>query len=427
METIESKKRYKRMFVAVVLCISLLIGSAFALSPSYQKVNMPDPYGIMPLSLSEETTTRTVTNSSAITYGFYSSSKRVTYSAGTRTFSTFSGRVTLSSSHFTSARGRYMNVPAGTYYDIIAGVSYTPVDYQSIVISGGYQFYLYVSPAGTDDFYAYPDTCQILINGVPVGDVYSCSSGSVTIPDVEFSLTENVTSLGLRFTWSSADSVSSSSGTTYDEGYVYLYARVTDSVNITPVTKEDVDYIPFLNRIISWEQSIYSGISALGDSLGSSLGGAIEKVAYQLSPENEGTVGESVSNLGSIFAREDDIKLRDDMDSTLKEATSSFWSPAGEGETETEFDKATKVDKQKVTDIKNVGKGASALFDTGYGITDGFEAIATDDSFMSWFTAETANALDSTGQAVSVGDDDPYNMHFYYDQMQAIQKARGDD
>lgn len=318
-----------------------------------------------------------------------------------------------------------MNVPAGTYYDIIAGVSYTPADYQSIVISGGYQFYLYVSPAGTDDFYAYPDTCQILINGVPVGDVYSCSSGSVTIPDVEFSLTENVTSLGLRFTWNSADSVSSSSGTTYDEGYVYLFARVTDSVNITPVTKEDVDYIPFLNRIISWEQSIYSGISALGDSLGSSLGGAIEQVAYQLSPDNEGTVGESVSNLGSIFARDDDIQLRDDMDETITEATSSFYESSTSTD-EDEYDSATKVDKQKVTDIKNISKGASALFDTGYDITDGFTEIGSNDDFLSWFTADTAQALDSTGAVATVGDDDPYNMHFYYDQIEAIAGKRGE-
>lgn len=446
----EVKKPVRGRLIAVVVAVCLLVGSAFALTPSIQQVMMPDHYGIMPLMLDDENLNRTVALNGKVGVGYthISYGDDFTY-VNSQTFDisgvSESDGYNLASGFLESASqvmdGKfYLVVNAGTYVDYSVDVSFSPSDYKSLVVSGGFEMFFeaYPEDTGMTTLASYPSTYQLLINGSPAGTIFSGGYSGATFADQAISITSEVTSIGVRCSWNSGDSVSDDINL---GGNVELNLWWNDELSVIPSTDSGDSgggdtgggdtgggdsgstsgsvSASQVERVIAWQQNTYT---------------AVNDIKSVLNPNNSGSVGsyikdtaEDTSNIASIFAREDDIKLRDDMDSTLKEATSSFWSPAGEGETETEFDKATKVDKQKVTDIKNVGKGASALFDTGYGITDGFEAIATDDSFMSWFTAETANALDSTGQAVTVGDDDPYNMHFYYDQMQAIQKARGND
>lgn len=448
----EVKKPVRGRVIAVVVAVCLLVGSAFALTPSIQDVLMPDPYGIMPLMLDDENLDRTVYFSDSIIFGAESD-----YGGGVTSFGPTSvdiSRVDPSNGYLIAdvwvdprphlLEPLTLSTPSDLYIDYSVDVSFSASTYKSLVVSGGFCVYLEtVTLDSWDSLAVYPNSYQLLINEIPVGSIFDGDTDISTFADQSISLTSDVSSIGVRSYFGPANTVSSESYGTGDQ-YVDLFFMWEDHLTVVPSTSggssgggdsggdsggdtggDDSGSTSGsvssnqVERVIAWLQNTYT---------------AVNDIKSVLNPNNSGSVGsyikesaEDTSNIASIFAREDDIKLRDDMDSILKEATSSFWSPAGEGETETEFDKATKVDKQKVTDIKNVGKGASALFDTGYGITDGFEAIATDDSFMSWFTAETANALDSTGQAVAVGDDDPYNMHFYYDQMQAIQNARGSD
>lgn len=366
---------------------------------------MPDPYGIMPLSLSVESDTRTVYNSSSVVFGAYTSSKRGTYSSQSQVFISFPTSNSLSyRTGVTSFYGNYLYVPAGCYFDITANVSYTPEEYSSLVFSGGYSFSLgSLSGSTKSTIKAYPDTCQILVNGSPVGDVVSCSSsGQATFNDTEVVLTDDVTAVGVRFTWTSADTASDTSGSTVTSAYQRLYCYPVDSFNITPVIDDSLDYEPFFNRVIAWEQSIFSAINALGDSLSTSLGG----------------VGESASKIASVFARDDDIQLRDDVDDTLKEVTTQFYDQTSTS--------SSSMTVEAVQNVKGISDGMDAMFSSGYSVSAAFTEIAENDDFMSWFTAETAQALDSTGNVATVDDEDKYNMHFYYDQVNAIAERRGD-
>lgn len=411
METIETKKRYGRRVTAFVLSLCLLVGSAFALSPSYSKVSMPDPYGIMPLSLDDSTSSRTLITSSAVLYGktssAYSSLAASSYSVSTGDYKLGTYLPSTPTSY------SYLRVASGTYADVLCSVDISSAEFSFLVLSGGASFYFGATPVAS--VRAYPDTAQILVNGSPVGSSISCSNGSFTLADTEIELSSSVTSLGVRFTWSSTDTVSYNSG---DYGTVSLYSCFTDNLYYTAIAEEAVDYTPYLNRIISWEQSIYSSITNLGSSLSDSLGSAIEQVATFLNPNVEGSVGESVNNLGSIFARDDDIQLRDDVDNTLKEVTTQFYDQTSTS--------SSSMTVETVQNVKGISDGMDAMFSSGYSVSDAFTEIAENDDFMSWFTAETAQALDSTGAAATVGDDDPYNMHYYYEQVNAIAERRGD-
>lgn len=422
METIETKKRYGRRITAFALALCLLVGSAFALTPSYSKVSMPDPYGVMPLSMNDDNYSRTLSLNGDIKWGIPSNT--ITF-GGNSTF-TYEPNVYITQiwqQTFSSTVGYYFSCAAGSYVDVTTSVSLSASTYKSLVVSGDGAFFMYNTMFPADDVTVYPQAVQVLVNGMPVGNSFVVSYGEFTINDLQVDISSDVTSLGLRFMYTS-DTVANCSASAAS-GLRTANVYFLDDTLFTPLTTAVLPYEPFFERVIAWEQTINNSILSLRDSLSSSLGGAIEQVAYQLSPDNEGTVGESVSNLGSIFARDDDIQLRDDMDETITEATSSFYESSTSTD-EDEYDSATKVDKQKVTDIKNISKGASALFDTGYDITDGFTEIGSNDDFLSWFTADTAQALDSTGAVATVGDDDPYNMHFYYDQIEAIAGKRGE-
>lgn len=361
---------------------------------------MPDPYGIMPLSLDDGSSTRVLSIPSSIKSGV-SSSYYTSLAAGSYDITV--GRAYLDEYDlWTSAefklKSLYLSVPAGSY-DISVSTSISAADYNSIVFTGGaaFNFEVYNHYGSA---YAYPDKAQFLVNGSPVGSAFSCSNGSFTASDTEVAITSAVTSIGVRFIWSSADTVNKS--TSDSASPYYLYYNLTDNLYYSAVAKEDVDYIPYFNRIISWEQSIYSAIDALGDRLSDSLGG----------------VGESASKIASVFARDDDIHLRDNVDDTLKEVTTQFYDQTSTS--------SSSMTVEAVQNVKGISDGMDAMFSSGYSVSDAFTEIAENDDFMSWFTAETAQALDSTGNVATVDDEDKYNMHFYYDQVNAIAERRGD-
>lgn len=394
------------MITAMVLCVSLLIGSAFALTPSYQKVSMPDPYGISLLSLDDDSDSLTFFNSSSITFGGSSYGTK-SYTSQSQSLTSTNTKYQLSYLAQTYKEGYYdyiyLKVPSGTYIDVTANVSYPVSEYSDIIVAGGGSFSLetYVTMRGS--VYAYPNTVQILVNDLPVGDVYSVSStGSFTLSDTIVSLSSDVTTVGLRFAWTTADTAKTSSAVAPVGSYYYLYSNFSDSVVITPVIDDSLDYEPFFNRVIAWEQSIFGAINSLGDRLSDSLGG----------------VGESASKIASVFARDDDIQLRDDVDDTLKEVTTQFYDQTSTS--------SSSMTVETVQNVKGIADGMDAMFSSGYSVSDAFTEIADNDDFMSWFTAETAQALDSTGNVATVGDDDPYNMHYYYDQVNAIAERRGD-
>lgn len=391
--TIESKKRYKRMVVAFALCISLLIGSAFALTPSYQKVSMPDPYGVMPLSMNDSDYSRTLSWNGDIKFGIpsntvsFGGSGSLTYVPEQGVYQMWSG------SYGTS--GFYFYAGAGSYVDITSAVSLSSTTYPSMIVSGSGQFFLY----NTNIYYQIvPQLVYVLINGIQTGPAFEVdSTGNFTISDLKFDLSSNVTSIGLRFMYSSDTVVSNtiSAGSSTRNAIVYF----NDDTVFTPQTTNVLPYEPFFERVIAWEQTINNSVLSLKDTLSASLGGSVEKLV-------------------SVFARDDDIQLRDDVDDTLKEVTTQFYDQTSTS--------SSSMTVETVQNVKGIADGMDAMFSSGYSVSDAFTEIAYNDDFMSWFTAETAQALDSTGNVVTVGDDDPYNMHYYYDQVNAIAERRGD-
>lgn len=119
-----------------------------------------------------------------------------------------------------------------------------------------------------------------------------------------------------------------------------------------------------------------------------------------------------------MFARDDDIQLRDDVDDTIKTATDSFFS---------ESNSTTQVNSEKVTQAKDSLEGASAMFGaSGYSVDSFFnDASSSSDDYLAWFSSDTASWLDSTGSGASLEDDDPYNMQLYYDRINQIAGLRG--
>lgn len=424
-------KRCLMSAVAVCLVCVLLAGSALAFHVTYQEVSMPDPYGVSVLNLSEDTTNRTIFNSSPIVYGAYTSSYRKTYSSQSKTFdgSGYNHLLASYSPGTASARGMYLSVPSGTYIDWSANVSYSNTEYGSFLVTGGGTFYLFLDSiyAVLDDVSAYPNTVQVLVNGSPVGDKITVSSSGVfTIPDLEVDLSGAVTSVGLRFTWTSADTVSGSTSYGYSDAYRRLYAYMNDNVNLTPIAKEDTDYVPYFERVIAWLQSIFSAVNPLHNDLLqiaeglSSLTGeqGIQAVVQALTGTN-GTVANFTEDLKTIFASDEDLQLKEDTAPVISTVTDTFFSGA---------DESTSITTEKVTTAGETLKGMTSMFDSGYDATDAFTDIAENtDDYLAWFTTDVAGWLNTVpSSAAEDGDEDPYNMWRVQEQYDAISKARGD-
>lgn len=407
-------KKSFTVILAVLLVVALSVGSAFALSVQSQKVSLPSAYSIMPLSLDDESTDRTVYNSNSIVFGGYTSSRRTTLTsssrpvtAGTTVSDYLLGSLSASSSN--TYVGGYFSVPSGTYIDVTSSVAISSSQYGSILVTGGGQFSLrcYGISSIPSLGAAYPNRAQFLVNGVPVGDYVTCSNGSFTLPDMTIELTEDVSSLGVRFTYTSAYTKSVTSGT-YSTS-IFLRCPFTDNINIAPVEKSATDYVPYFERVIGWLTSVFSSVNPLHDDLTAILS------ALSTGFGENG----SLDRLASIFARDDDIELRDEMDDTLKEATDIFYN--------TTDNPSTSVSKDTVQEAGQTLQGMSTMFNSGYSAGDAFQEIAdSKDDFLSWFSADTSSWLDTAPSTYSL-EDDPYNMWMIEQQYAEIAQKRGED
>lgn len=437
----EVKKPVRGRVIAVVVAVCLLVGSAFALTPSIQQVMMPDPYGIMPLMLDDENLNRTVALNGKVGVGYthISYGDDFTY-VNSQTFDisgvSESDGYNLASGFLESASqvmdGKfYLVVNSGTYVDYSVDVSFSPSDYKSLVVSGGFEMFFeaYPEDTGMTTLASYPSTYQLLINGSPAGTIFSGGYSGATFADQAISITSEVTSIGVRCSWNSGDSVSDDINL---GGNVELNLWWNDELSVIPSTDSGDSgggdtgggdtgggdsgstsgsvSASQVERVIAWQQNTYT---------------AVNDIKSVLNPNNSGSVGsyikdtaEDTSNIASVYASESDIQLKSNMENTTAEVVSSFYDQTSTS--------SSSMTVETVQNVKGISDGMDALFSSGYSVSDAFTEIAENDDFMSWFTAECAANLDSTGQAVTVGDDDPYNMHFYYNQVNAIAERRGD-
>lgn len=437
----EVKKPVRGRVIAVVVAVCLLVGSAFALTPSIQQVMMPDPYGIMPLMLDDENLNRTVALNGKVGVGYthISYGDDFTY-VNSQTFDisgvSESDGYNLASGFLESASqvmdGKfYLVVNSGTYVDYSVDVSFSPSDYKSLVVSGGFEMFFeaYPEDPGMTTLASYPSTYQLLINGSPAGTIFSGGYSGATFADQAISITSEVTSIGVRCSWNSGDSVSDDINL---GGNVELNLWWNDELSVIPSTDSGDSgggdtgggdtgggdsgstsgsvSASQVERVIAWQQNTYT---------------AVNDIKSVLNPNNSGSVGsyikdtaEDTSNIASVYASESDIQLKSNMENTTAEVVSSFYDQTSTS--------SSSMTVETVQNVKGISDGMDALFSSGYSVSDAFTEIAENDDFMSWFTAECAANLDSTGQAVTVGDDDPYNMHFYYNQVNAIAERRGD-
>lgn len=148
----------------------------------------------------------------------------------------------------------------------------------------------------------------------------------------------------------------------------------------------------------------------------SNLASWLETINNSLSIFSGASAG--VDKLVSVFARDDDIQLRDDVDSVIRSASESFFSP----------DSSTAVTSGKVTDAKNVLEGTTAAFHAPYSPDAGFYDFAEHkDIYLSWFSSETFDWLDSTVNFYADdGAEDPFNHWRYDEQMHDVQVSRGE-
>lgn len=175
----------------------------------------------------------------------------------------------------------------------------------------------------------------------------------------------------------------------------------------------------------------YSYLGASGESKSASSNGAfpalyltqgflgLATLLRQINTSLSGLDGASsgVDKLVNVFARDDDIQLRDDVDPVISSAADSFFSS----------DSSTAVTESRVSDAQTSLEGASAMFDSGYSVDSGFAEIAeSKDDFLSWFTSDTLSWLDTTVSSYDSGEDDPYNYWLYNQQMAEVAKRRGE-
>lgn len=436
----EVKKPVRGRVIAVVVAVCLLVGSAFALTPSIQQVMMPDPYGIMPLMLDDENLNRIVALNGKVGVGYthISYGDDFTY-VNSQTFD-ISGvseadGYNLASGYLESASQTtdgmfYLVVNAGTYVDYSVDVSFSPSDYKSLVVSGGFEMFFeaYPEDTGMTTLASYPSTYQLLINGSPAGTIFSGGYSGATFADQAISITSEVTSIGVRCSWNSGGSVSDD---IYSGGNVELNLWWNDELSVIPSTDSGDSgggdtgggdtgggdsgstsgsvSASQVERVIAWQQNTYT---------------AVNDIKSVLNPNNSGSVGsyikdtaEDTSNIASVYASEADIQLKSDMESTTSAVVSSFYDQTSTS--------SSSMTVETVQNVKGISDGMDALFSSGYSVSDAFTEIADNDDFMSWFTSECAASLDSTGQVATIGDDDPYNMHYYYEQVNAIAESRG--
>lgn len=136
-------------------------------------------------------------------------------------------------------------VPATSYYDIYSYVDYRIADIGSLLVDGTYTTSVF---SNTINSTVYPNTAQMIINGQLVGPAVQGSSGVFTFSDVEIFLTEDVSTLGLRFTFTTSASRTATTSTTVSTFRVGF--QNTDNLTVTTVSPADEVYIPILTEIL---------------------------------------------------------------------------------------------------------------------------------------------------------------------------------
>lgn len=167
-----------------------------------------------------------------------------------------------------SKYGGYISVPAGTIFDVVApDVVYSGEDYESITVNGSGTFIL---RGGAGDWCSlFPDTVQLLVNGIPVGEaqLVDLSNGRFTLPSYTDELDTEVQSLGFRFRFNSVKTANTTS-TIYGGDTCHAFVRYTDDTTFV-ITEfpEEPEYNGLLDTIIGWLRNIWDGIKGIGQSI----------------------------------------------------------------------------------------------------------------------------------------------------------------
>lgn len=453
-------KRYFVACVSVVLAVTLSIYSCFAITPVMTTVQMADPYGVSAASLAESDDYIYFTTSSEIGYGgwYYSSSSYMYYSTLAAGYTFYSSP--LSSNLYPLIRGsvgsstttnygmyyRTLQVPSSSYIDVYISANY-PVDvYSSIVFSGTLQFALacdaYPYGSGYLGDFLYPDKVQVLVNDSVVGSKISASDslGNFTIPSVSVSLSSGVYSVGYRFYFTSGANSNTQALNAATKALYGLVCYYSDNSSIVGVEAGSSEILTRLDTIISWLNTISSAVTNIKTytnniksytntiktsvssilSNSNSMNSTVVDIltAVQSLTSGFSSLGTGIDKLVSVFARDDDIQLRDDVDPLINSATDFFYSSDTPG----------SVTTTTIKDTQTALSGAVTGFQSGYSSTDAFYEIAgSSDDYLSWFSSDTAGWLDTTVSAVSDDDEEDKFNHWRVDQQYAeIRRRRGE-
>lgn len=390
------------LIVVIVVC-AVVAQCALAVNVGNMSVDVPDPYGASTLSLNDATTARTLFNSATIEFGTGNGD----YTHTSQTVQITTGLSPLSDSYTRSNVIAYLKIPAGTYLDYICVVNYPASEWGSLIINGGGTASLKNVTEGAIPT-AYPDTVQLIVNGVPVGEPVVYSNG-FTFPTFTVSVSSDVYNIGYRFTYVNAVSLRESGDNVKS---TQLCFEIADNAIVTAIENTETDpYIPLLMANNSWLQSIFGNTNIANSWL--------EKIANSMG--SLGGEGSALDRLATIFAQDDDLQLREDMDPVLKEATSIFYDSSENS--------STAVTTETVTTAGETLKGMGSMFSSGYDATDAFQDIADNqDDYLAWFSQETQSWLDTVPATVADEDNpDPYNQWRVNQQYAEIAKKRGED
>lgn len=159
--------------------------------------------------------------------------------------------------------GSYISVNQGVYIDVTASVDYSPNVYESFMISGGGTAYLNggTTMSATN---AYPDSFQLLVNGNPTGEIYDMDnlSGNFTIPNITYTITSNVSSIGYRFLFNSPVTKSTVGNSVSNTWFLRFRLNDTSVFTVTEASSEP-EYSGLLGTIIGWLTNVWEGITNL--------------------------------------------------------------------------------------------------------------------------------------------------------------------
>lgn len=434
-------KRWTLVALAVGLVCTLLAGSALAFAPAFLSA-VPTSARL----LRDDVSSREVRFSGDVSY-----KGRFTTSADWKTWDAFTGFQPSYSFNlpayqyggnswsaaqsfwylFTPVDGSTTNkyhrlsISAGSFFDVDASVFYSSDLFTSVSVAGSGAFQLYYrdglnvnfpsSSSGSVNEHSLdlmPTSVGLVVNGQLVsGSVVSFSGPSFSLPTVQLDLSDwgEVYSIGYRF-YFNAKQTAFWSNTSGNSQYLSFYLYFADNGLISTAGSGDPLYKSSLDLLLaSMQQQTASvdSIKTLIDKLSDSLSGL-------------GSLSTSLDKLVSVFAREDDIQLRNDADSALKSFTSIFYP------SEDDMDSPNAIGSEQVSQIGDTLSGAGALFDSGYSVNDAFTDIADNkDDYLSWFSEDVASWLDSVPASVSdPSDPDPFNHHYLEEQYQKIKDAR---